>query len=316
LGIEKSLGKKYQSDFINAIEENNIYLENLYMDAPHGKDTINTYHYIDESEFIEKTTKKHYLILSLVSINGDFLKNSISDEITSLKNDLVIDLRNGLTNKQKEKLFHYVEDNIMVKEKYIPLLRTLSIEAYLMFKFEDSKMDKKSYQNSYYSIFNSLVSNILRRYKNNTNQIIVEENSKISLEELKRIVLYKDHFYPITIISKGTKDDILLSIPDYILGIIRDCMKNDFSKKLEKLKAGQNLIEDTKFHEISDKIRLIADLNRSQFFTRQNNNRVSCIELNQYIHKNLAQNISISKMAILKKTTHSFLSSLKKVFGL
>lgn len=280
LGIEKSLGKKYQSDFITILEDNNLYLENIYMDAPQKKSDFCTYHYIDESETPDKKT----LILSIVSIHGDFLKNTITDRLTSLKNDLVSDLRNGLTDKQRSKLFHYCKDNIMVKEKYIPVFRELNIETHIMFKSEDEQMSKETFQNNYYAIFDSLMKNILRRYKNSTNTIIVEENSKITLTKLQEIVRTRGNFFPNTVISKSGKNDILLSLPDYILGIVRDCMKEDFSEKLNKLRTGQKLKEDTKFFELSDKIRLIADLTNNQFFTRQNNNRLDCLKLNEYIH--------------------------------
>jgi len=133
LGIEKSLGKKYQSNFINILEDNDLYLENIYMDVPQKKSDLCTYHYIDESETPDKKT----LILSLVSINGDFLKNTITDRLTSLKSDLVSDLRNGLTDKQKNRLFHYSEDDPNVKSDYISILRELNIETHLMFKSEN-----------------------------------------------------------------------------------------------------------------------------------------------------------------------------------
>jgi len=281
LGIEKLLGKKYQSDFISILENNNLYLENIYMEAQQKKSDFSTYHYIDESETPDKKT----LILSLVSISGDFFKNTITDRLTSVKNDLVFDLRNGLTDMQRKKLFHYCEDNIMVKEKYIPILRELNIEVQLIFKSAKESMDKEAYQNNYYAIFNSLIKNVLRRYRNSTNTIIVEENSKISLKTLEKIILTRGNFFTNTVIAKGGKDDILLSIPDYILGIVRDCMKENFSERLEKLRIGQKLKEDTKFYEVSDKIRLIADLTNNQFFSRQNDNRLDCLKLNEYIHK-------------------------------
>jgi len=207
LGIEKNLGKEYQSSFIRALEDNNIYLENIYMDAPKKKSGICTYHYIDESETPDKKT----LILSLVSINGNFIKNAISDKLTSLQIDLISDLRNGLTDNQKNKLFHYCEDNIMVKERYIPILRELNIEVQLMFKSENNSMDilgKEVYQNNYYALFDSLMKNTLRRYRNNTNVITVEENSKTSLKTLEKIVRARGSFFPSTLIEKSGKDDI------------------------------------------------------------------------------------------------------------
>ncbi len=280
LGIEKSLGKKYQSDFINILKDNNLYLENIYMDVPQKKSDLCTYHYIDESETPDKKT----LILSLVSINGDFLKNTITDRLISLKSDLVSDLRNGLTDKQKNRLFHYSEDDPNVKSDYISILRELNIETHLMFKSENEPLKKVTFQNNYYALFDSLMKNILRRYRNNKNIIVVEENSKITVTILEKIVRIRGNFFPNTIISKSGKDDILLSIPDYMLGIVRDCMKKDFVEEMKKLKDGQTLKEDRDFSKISEKIRLIADLTNNQFFTRQNNNRLDCLKLNEYIH--------------------------------
>ncbi len=280
LGIEKSLGKKYQSNFINILEDNDLYLENIYMDVPQKKSDLCTYHYIDESETPDKKT----LILSLVSINGDFLKNTITDRLTSLKSDLVSDLRNGLTDKQKNRLFHYSEDDPNVKSDYISILRELNIETHLMFKSENEPLKKVTFQNNYYALFDSLMKNILRRYSNNKNIIVVEENSKITVTRLEQIVRIRGNFFPNTVISKSGKDDILLSIPDYMLGIVRDCMKKDFVEGMKKLKDGQILKEDRDFSKISEKIRLIADLTNNQFFTRQNNNRLDCLKLNEYIH--------------------------------
>jgi len=61
-------------------------------------------------------------------------------------------------------------------------------------------------------------------------------------------------------------------------------MKENFSERLKKLKKEQTLKEDVKFCEVSDKIRLIADLTNNQFFSRQNNNKMDCLKLNEYIH--------------------------------
>lgn len=280
LGIEKSLGKKYQSDFINILENNNLYLENIYMDAPQKKSDFCTYHYIDESQTPDDKT----LILSIVSISGDFLKNTAADRLTSLKNDLVSDLRNGLTEQQRVRLFHYSEDLPKVKDNYISILRELNIETHLMFKSENEPLKKEAFQNNYYALFDSLMKNILRRYRNNTNIIVVEKNEKITLTKLENIVRIRGDFFPNTVISKSGKNDILLSLPDYILGIVRDCMKKDFAEKLKELKDAQTLKEDRDFYGISEKIRLIADLTNNQFFTRQNNNRLDCLKLNEYMH--------------------------------
>ncbi len=229
LGIEKLLGQKYQSDFIRILKDNGRCLENIYMYAPEKKNDFYTYHYIDESESYDKKT----LILSIVSISGDFLKKIITDKLNSLKTDLVSDLRNGLSDKQRSKLFHYCEDSMTIKDKYMAVLRELNIETQIIFKSENEQMSKEAFQNNYYAIFDSLMKNILQRYKNTTNTIIIEENTKIKLTKLENIADERVSFSQKIKIEKSGKNDILLSIPDYILGIVRDCMKEDFSNRLD-----------------------------------------------------------------------------------
>jgi hypothetical protein len=261
------------------------------MYAPEKKNDFYTYHYIDESESYDKKT----LILSIVSISGDFLKKIITDKLNSLKTDLVSDLRNGLSDKQRSKLFHYCEDSMTIKDKYMAVLRELNIETQIIFKSENEQMSKEAFQNNYYAIFDSLMKNILQRYKNTTNTIIIEENTKIKLTKLENIADERVSFSQKIKIEKSGKNDILLSIPDYILGIVRDCMKEDFSNRLEKLRAWQNLQEDRKFCEISDKIRLVADLTNNEFFSRQNNNKIDCLKLNEYIYSPEPYEILLTK---------------------
>ncbi|MBE3605376.1 hypothetical protein CCAL13119_00185 [Campylobacter sp. RM13119] len=84
-----------------------------------------------------------------------------------------------------------------IREKYISILRELNIEAQIMFKSEDKSIDEMSkevYQSNYYTLFNCLIKNILRRYRNNTNIITFEENSKISATRLQQIVLERKDF--------------------------------------------------------------------------------------------------------------------------
>lgn len=283
LGIEKELGKKYKVQFLEIMGDNNIYLENIFMYPPsYSEDAKNVYHYIDESDIKFNDSNKHYLALTVVSIHGQKLKEQNKESLEILKHEISSDFKNGLTLEAKAKLFHYSEDNISVREKYISLLRKLPFEAFIIFIKSEQHMKKKEYQNSYYKIFNAIMNNILRRNKTDINHIGIEENSKISKNKIEENLLNLKTL-PKFNIEVLTKDEILLSLPDYIMGIFRDCMKKDLSDQISKLKTEQTLKEENKLNEIVNRIRLVIDLDKSKYYSRQNTSRVTCRDINHTI---------------------------------
>ena len=285
IGIEKELGKKYKQQFLEILNNNGYTLSSIFKDAPkHLSDQV--FHYTDETDI--KINDKHYIALSVITIlNEDVRKNNIN-KLNNLKEDIITDFRNGLNQKQRENIFHYCEDNTYVKEKYQAILRTLNFEAFIIFiQGDSSNMKKRKYQESYYKIFNSMMYKILRRFKRNHNYIYPEENSKISKEKLI-YNLSKIKGLPKFKLEIATKNEILLSIPDYILGIFRDCIKKDLTENIAKLKDGQKIKEDTKLNEILDKIRLVVDLSNNKYYARQNSNRLNCIDINKAIISDIA----------------------------
>ena len=281
LGIEKELGKKYKTQFLDILERNNYKLKNIFKEAP-LKLSNSVSHYVDETDIIIEKNQR-YFALSVISIMDDDVKRQNIKNLEDLKNELTIDFRNGLSDSQKTKLFHYAEDNIYVKEKYIATLRGLSFEAFIIYiNVEKIDLKKNGYQAAYYLLFNLIMYNVLRRYYRNNNIIFFEENTKISqtkleedLKDMRGIPKFK--------LFSANKNEILLSIPDYILGIFRDCIKKDLSKNMETLKEGQTLKEENKLNEILDKIRLVIDLTNSKYYARQEGNKLNCRELNEAI---------------------------------
>jgi hypothetical protein len=280
IGIEKEVGKKYKKQFLEILDNNRYTLFSIFKDAPnHLCDQV--FHYTDETDI--KINNKHYMALSVISIlNEDVRQNNI-EKLKILKEEIITDFRNGLNQKQRENIFHYCEDNTYVKEKYQATLRTLDFEAFIIFiQGDSSNMKKREYQKSYYKIFDLMIYNVLRRFKRNHNYIYPEENSKISKDKLI------DNLSKIQGITKfkleiATKNEILLSIPDYILGIFRDCIKKDLTENIARLKDGQRIKEDTKLDEILDKIRLAINLSESKYYARVNSNRLNCIDINKEI---------------------------------
>lgn len=287
LGIEKELGRKYKNQFLTILERNNFKFTNIFKEAP-LKLFNSVTHYIDETDVIIED-KQRYFALSVVSIMDDDVKRLNIQKLEDLKKELLTDFRNGLTNAQKVKLFHYADDNIAVKEKYISNLRGLSFEAFIIYiKTESVGLIKADYQEIYHILFNVIMYKVLRRYYRNNNIIFFEENTKISQTKLENN-LKNIRGIPKFKLYSANKNEILLSIPDYILGIFRDCIKKDLSKNIESLKEGQNLKEETKLNEILDKIRLVIDLTNSKYYARQEGNKLNCRELNQAIINELRQ---------------------------
>jgi hypothetical protein len=281
LGIEKELGKKYQKEFLNILTEHDCDLSDIFMDAP-SKSIDSVYHFIDETEIL--INGNHYLALSIVSIKNEELKNLNCQKLEKLKMEIISDYRNGLTNLDKENLFHYAENNIYVKEKYLIILRELQFEAFIIFtKNKQNNMKKNEYQKLYYLLSSKILFIILRRFSVYNNIISFEENSKISKNKLEKI-LTEINGLPKFTIHIATKDEILLSIPDYVLGIFRECMKKDLQKSIDKLKNNQSLNEEKKLNEIVDKIRLVIDVDNKKYYSRKDE-KVTCLGINKSIMK-------------------------------
>lgn len=287
IGIEKELGKKYKNKFIEIISKNGYSLNEIFKDSPEQHLSNSVFHYTDETDI--KINEKHYIGLSVVSIFTEELKEENQRKLNDLKDSIISDNRNGLNQQERENIFHYCEDNIYVKEKYTALLRTLNFEAFIILIHGDSKnMKKREYQNSYYRLFETIMYKVLRRFKKYNNYIYPEENSKISKQKLEsRMENVKG--LPQHKIEIVSKDNLLASMPDYILGIFRDCIKKDLTENINKLKDNQTLNEEKKLNEIVDKIRLVIDMSSSQYFARQNNKRLNCIEINKLISVNTSK---------------------------
>ncbi|MGB5919258.1 reverse transcriptase family protein [Arcobacter sp.] len=317
MGIEKDLGKKYKKKFLDILYKNGYKLNEIFEDSP--KQLVNqVFHYTDESDI--KINGKHYLALSVISIFTEDLKEDNKNKLTILKESIVNDLRNGLTSKQKNNIFHHTSDNTYVKEQYQRLLRTLDFEAFIIFIDGNSEnMRKIEYQNAYYKIFDIIFYKILRRFKQYNNYLYPEENSKISINKLEEN-LKRLQGIPKFTINKATKNEILLSMPDYILGIFRDCIKEDLTEKCNKLKTGQTLNQANKLNEILDKIRLVIDVSNKKYYARQNHKRLNCMELNRQISTNITseeKELDEKKHKInysdrLYKATKRFLLKIKR----
>lgn len=219
----------------------------------------NIYFYIDESH----DEKNNILLLSLVVVSKDE-DLRIRNSATKLKENISIDQYIGIRSKNIKKIFHFTDDKIEVRNKLIDLLRISHYTAYIAYK-EISD----SYQETYRYLFYKLVKERIKKYSDKFIQIYYEQNPNISHQILEKQINDIQSEFKKTSTTKsvyniechvGTKDNVMLAIPDYTLGIY-----NDYADK-----NNRNEYARLSFEKLRGKIRLIMDLDNNTYYTRSN----------------------------------------------
>lgn len=216
------------------------------------------YFYIDES--FDKTNNILSLCLIVISSNE---YTDIKNSITNLKDDICNDQYLGIRKKNIKNLFHFTDDNYEVRNKLIDHLRYLQFTGYIAYKKVSD-----SYQETYKYLLYKLTKDRIKKNSDKYIKITYEQNPNIAdqalndqIENIKKELQkkYPDNSIYNIEIHKGTKDNIMLSIPDYTLGI--------FSNYLENTDKNNSHLS---FEKIRGKIRLIMDLDNHKYFNRNN----------------------------------------------
>jgi len=133
------------------------------------------------------------------------------------------------------------------------------------------KFNENKYDYVYYSLLKSILKNRVVKYKNRTLIIRYEQNPKITKKGIQSVVdsvlesIAKDKKHIIKSlpeVEEVTKDDLLVSIPDYSLGLYLT-----YSKEKKKDKPKKYILY--RFEKIRSKIRLFIDLDNSTYFSRK-----------------------------------------------
>lgn len=219
----------------------------------------NIYFYIDES--FDGENNRLLLSLVVVSEDEDLRVRSL---VKKLKGDISNDQYSGIRNKNIKKIFHYTDDKPDVRNKLIDQLRIFHYKAYIAYK-EISE----SYQETYRYLFYKLIKERVKKHSDKIIQIYYEQNPQIShhvlekqindlQDELKRIWT-KASVYNIQC-HKSTKENIMLCIPDYILGTYNDYADDNNKHDYARLS----------FEKLRGKVRLIMDLDNNVYYSRNN----------------------------------------------
>lgn len=212
--------------------------------------------YFDETEFdIEDVA---YLGLSGVFIEDNEIDN-IETSLTELKDTIDVDQYTG--RKEGSRTFHFTEDIMDIKPKIIECIRNKNFRSYIAFTELDN-----TYLEVYISILEKILYDRLQEKHDYDFRIYYEQNDKLKPSHIEKrideiIIRLKTKFPEIKrpILEKVTKEEILSSIPDYMLGVFRDYIKS---------KRHPYMVQH--FEKLRSKIRLIVDMKRGVYYSRSN----------------------------------------------
>jgi hypothetical protein len=224
-------------------------------------DKNKVYLYLDESQDDEED----HLYLCGTLVLSEYY-DDIEREVLQTKEDLYIDQHIGISQKKRSKLLHHNDDNEEVRSKYVDVLRPLFFKSY----FSRITLSNDDYSLQYHKLLKSILKYKFEKYKDRLFIIRFEQNSKISKFEVQKSVEQlleqviekgKDRLPFSPIIEEVSKEDSLISIPDYCLGCFLQYQKEKKSPQNAKFKI-------TRFEKIRSKVRLAIDLDNSKYYSR------------------------------------------------
>ncbi len=214
------------------------------------------YYFIDESIFDFNETK--YFALVCVTLNKTSCQ-SMADALSQVKAKLKSDQFLGI--RKSAKLLHYTDDNLTIRQEVIELLRFEEFNAYIAFiKYNQSK-----YEENYLLLLRKILKDRILSDKKSLIYINYEQNRQISKE---KFIYTVEHIIDNVKKTEATiimpeikvisKEEILVTVPDYILGLFGTYCKKDV--------PGFQLLQ---FEKIRSKIRLIIDTDKDIFYDRK-----------------------------------------------
>jgi len=212
--------------------------------------------YIDETKF--KKDAKLYLGLSLVIIRNDENIDELKEELNLLKKELELD--QFLGHDKDDRLLHFTEDSLEIKPKVIDKIRPLPIKAYIAYTILENDSE---FKRTYLEILKKLLFDRINKNKQFNIHIFYEEQSQIKQNDVQQILdtILTSIDAPNCTISKTTKENVLICLPDYILGVFRDITDTE--------KKSQDYMKRN-YGKLNSKIRLIIDMENHIFYSTKN----------------------------------------------
>lgn len=250
--IEKELAKKFQDQILMTDAYTDIHEYNKRLRKKEKrKEELHLY--------FDETLYGNYFGMSCVLIqdeNHQDISNDLNTFYDQLSGDQLI--------PKKGRIFHYCEDSHDVRGQIVDRLRKCDFQAYIVF----SKLETNSYtKDDYLKIFYKVLFDRIHKNYDCTVHIYYEENNKIKTADIDDLVedikdkLNNQTSMVISInIQKITKQNHLSVIPDYVLGLFKDAY----------LKKERKDFEIRYCQKLSNKIRLVIDLDTNKYYSRYN----------------------------------------------
>ncbi|WP_320034854.1 hypothetical protein [Halarcobacter sp.] len=215
-------------------------------------ETLNIY--IDETKF--EKDGKNYLALCLVIIKNDENISEIKEHLEKLYRELSTD--QFLGHDEDDRLFHFTEDSMEIKPRLIELIRTFQIKGYIAY---DVLTDSTEFKKTYLKIFFKLLFHRVSKNNNCDIHVFYEEQSEIKEPNIKSIIdKIKIEFTNLKLsVTKTTKKNILICLPDYLLGVFRDTTKTPLQDYMRR-----------NYYKLNTKVRLIHDIEKDIFYSTRN----------------------------------------------
>ena len=204
----------------------------IYIDETHLSD-VNDYAFCAvaiEDQFVNEYTDL------IEKKRTELLSNPYFDQFYNIKN--------------LKKSFHFTQDHREVKNAFIPLMNCIIFESFIHIYYNRTISDQQETRTKYLQTLNTFLS---QRYKKEKISYIWEKDDGLKIKWPESV----------TIVEKKKKEEPLLAVADYTLGIFRRAYIKDDSQDSIK-----TIMRD--YANIDNKIRFIKDEKIKKPFTSTN----------------------------------------------
>ena len=220
--------------------------------------------YVDESEFY--VGNRSYLALCLIFTEDEVALQAAT--VATLRDHVIGDpFYAGDREPLARRGLHFVDSHPDLRTAYIKQLSTLPYQAFVLF---GELGDHSKYSDTYELLLGKMLARRLIWLDGTNLRFVFEENSKIKIESLKKVV---GSVYESLEISNNRRplrcpsvqfanklQEACFSVPDYLLAVF--CRFAQLNEKQEEVRRHQ-------FERLRDKYRLIVDIDSGQEFSRK-----------------------------------------------
>jgi len=222
--------------------------------------------YIDEGEFVRQDGERVLAIAMAVSQHQDRVNQGTYEVLQAYLADLYAA---GDRQAAIKRGIHFVEAHPDLRLKFVERMCFMPFEGYVAF----ARLPKPAeYEATYIRLLNAMIMRRLMAAESKRACLIFEQNDKISQKAINANVMHvfnalreTDNRHPEDCIVKfAGKPDLGLSVPDFLLGVLKKFLELKPEDNPEKIARDRLL-----FERLRDKYRLILDVDDWTEYSRR-----------------------------------------------